>query len=524
MKHPTGAVPTASIAPCPRTTTGSARDRVGLYLWSAFGVIAVLHGAVVLSRIVLDGDSWRAVFLDPPDLLRVATLLALGSAANITRRRHLAPRTLAVLESSAALGVSILGAAWLLREPSHGHPAASLMMLVTLLLVARAALVPSTWQRTLLVGLVTLAPVVAAAPMSIPAEAMARGVPLRQIVAVVTSASAVGTVGVTTLISAVIYRLRDRVRQARQLGPYRLGAQLGEGGMGTVYQAQHVLMPRPVALKLVRPHLSSPRGLERFEREARLIGQLSHPNIVALHEYGETPEGMRYVAMELVEGRSLDRVLATEVSVPVDRALHILRQIAAALAHAHARGLVHRDIKPENVMLTQREGHRDLVKVLDFGLAHSIDGESDGDGVLVGTPMFMAPEIILGEAVGPEADVYAAGALAYALLTGECLFAEHEAHHQRLLRAHVHHPVVPPSLRRRQEIPRDLEDVVMRCLRKRPDERPRDGAELYDALMACEEPRSAKASGERVSVRPRAAVAQTGPVPLVQRARATAGS
>ncbi len=509
-----------------RTTKGSTRDRVGVYLWSAFGVVAVLHGAVVLARLVIDGHPWRAVLFDGPGLFRLGTLLMLGSAATLSRRRHLTPRTLAVLDGSAALVVSLLGAIWVVEDPAHGHPASSLMMLVMLLLVVRAALVPSSWRRTLSVGLVTLAPVLVAAPASIPADVMMRDVPLRQIVAVVTTSFAVATLAVTVLTSVVIYRLRDRIRHARQLGPYRLGVELGQGGMGTVYEARHVLMPRPVALKLVRPHLSSPRGLARFEQEAASIGQLSHPNIVALHEYGETVEGMRYVAMELVEGCSLDRMLVRDGALPVDRALGILRQIAAALAHAHARGVVHRDIKPENIMLTQREGHRDLVKVLDFGLAQSMDGEDDDDDTLVGTPMFMAPEIILGDAVGSEADIYAIGALGYALLTGECLFAEHEAHRHRLLRAHLQQPVVPPSLRRRQEIPRDLEDVILRCLRKKPDERPRDGAELYDALTACEEPWSAKTSGERLSTRPAARLdlQPTGPVPLVQRARATVGS
>ncbi len=266
-------------------------------------------------------------------------------------------------------------------------------------------------------------------------------------------------------------------------GTYIVGRRLGQGGMGTVYEAKHRHLARKVALKVVRPG-KHPSDLQaRFAREADVASRLDHPNVVTFHEHGVMPDGRGYVAMELVDGLSLAEVIALAAPLSSQRALHILEQLAAGLAHTHARGVIHRDLKPSNVMVEQREGYPDLVKLLDFGLATTTEDDDD-DGKLVGTPLFMAPEVIEGRPATKETDVYAFGTIAYALLTGEHLFEEQESERSRLLRAHLTQPPVPPSLRRRDGLDPELDALVMRCLEKDPSRRFADGGDLLIALRA----------------------------------------
>ena len=273
---------------------------------------------------------------------------------------------------------------------------------------------------------------------------------------------------------------------AFRVGPYWVERKLGEGGMGTVFEGRHDTLGRRTAIKVIRPNVRDRDHEARFDREARLTSELSHPNTVAFYDYGRTDEGLRYYAMELVEGMTLSQLLKLEGPLPASRALNILRQVAASLAHAHAKGLVHRDIKPENIMLSHREGHPDWVKVLDFGLAKRLEGELilSSAGMQIGTPEFMAPEMIEGPlAVGPATDVYAVGVLAYCLLTGETPFQGRNL--GEVLNAHRFEAPIPPSLKRMAELPLDLERVVMNCLKKAPRDRYCDGFALLKALDAC---------------------------------------
>jgi serine/threonine-protein kinase len=257
-------------------------------------------------------------------------------------------------------------------------------------------------------------------------------------------------------------------------GRYRMLAKLGEGGMGAVYRAEQISLKRKVAVKLLRPELSSQPGLvRRFNAEAELAAKLSHPNTVNIYDFGQDADGTLFIAMEYVEGKSLRQVLAAGGPMPPERALHIVAQIASSLADAHAHGIVHRDLKPDNVMLTERGKQKDVVRVLDFGIAKLRD---DGKGVeqamtragdLVGTPQYMAPEQIRAEAVDGRTDVYAVGAMLFEMLTGRLPFEGPTL--MAILSKHLVENLEPPS-RRRPElgIPPALDQLVLETMAKEP--------------------------------------------------------
>ena len=215
-----------------------------------------------------------------------------------------------------------------------------------------------------------------------------------------------GLLLVGAVLVYVLMRLANRLQaaaqkaalKAKQLGQYALDDKIGEGAFGAVYRAHHALMRRPVAVKLLQTEKMTQTSAARFEREVQMTGQLTHPNTIALYDYGRTPEGIFYYAMEYLDGLTLDRLVKQYGAQPEGRVISILRQICGSLAEAHAIGLVHRDIKPANVFLTQRGGVPDFVKVLDFGLAKARveegPGRIDRPSVTLGTPLYMAPEAV----------------------------------------------------------------------------------------------------------------------------------
>jgi serine/threonine protein kinase len=287
--------------------------------------------------------------------------------------------------------------------------------------------------------------------------------------------------GAIALSSRRIYGLQKEVRRAERLGQYVLEDKIGEGGMGAVYRARHAFLRRPTAIKLIRSGLASREMLARFEREVQLTSQLTHPNTIAIYDYGRTPDGVFYYAMEYLPGLPLDQVIEGDGPQPANRVVHIVRHICASLAEAHRIGLVHRDIKPGNVMICERGGSYDIVKVLDFGLVKELD-ERGQPGVtaldhVVGTPMYMAPEGVISAAnVSPRSDVYAVGAVAYALVTGEHVFKGDSA--PEIVGHHLHTAPVPPSERLGRPVDPFLERMIMTCLSKLPEERAADAAEL----------------------------------------------
>jgi serine/threonine-protein kinase len=302
---------------------------------------------------------------------------------------------------------------------------------------------------------------------------------------------------VAVLPSHVLQHLGRRLREAQALGSYELVELLGRGGMGEVWRAQHQLLARNAAIKLIRPEVlgasSSAEGkiaLRRFEREAQATAALSSQHTIRVFDFGITREGTFYYVMELLSGRDLDSLVREFGPLPADRAIYLLRQACHSLADAHARGFVHRDIKPANIYVCRMGLEYDYIKVLDFGLVKVNTTASMQETLLTsehtttGTPAFMAPEVILGQTdVDRRADVYALGCVAYYLLTGQLVF---EADNRmQMLMHHVQTPPVPPSQRTELRSPRELEELVMACLEKDPNKRPQDAERLFEGVCQC---------------------------------------
>ena len=284
-------------------------------------------------------------------------------------------------------------------------------------------------------------------------------------------------------------RLAQQVRQARQVGQYTLDMEIGRGGMGTVYRARHAMLRRPTAVKLLRSAEPGSRAIRRFEREVQLTSRLTHPNTIAVYDFGRTPQGTFYYAMEYLDGVTLRRLVERTGPLGPGRAIHVLRQVCGSLAEAHRVGLIHRDIKPSNIMLCERGGIQDFVKVLDFGLVKQVDaGENSqaltGQEGLTGTPLYIAPEAALRpNEVDARSDLYAVGALAYYLLTGRPPFTGNSG--MEVISKHLKVPATPPSEALGRPLPPDLESIVMDCLEKEPDRRPTSATTLEARLAAC---------------------------------------
>jgi serine/threonine-protein kinase len=284
--------------------------------------------------------------------------------------------------------------------------------------------------------------------------------------------------------------LRRQVAEARQLGPYVLRRRLGAGGMGEVYLAEHRLLKRPCAVKLIRPDVEAdPKARQRFEREVRLTASLAHPNTVEVYDYGRTEYGTYYYVMEYLPGLNLAELVERHGPLPPGRAVYLLRQVCGALREAHAAGLIHRDIKPTNLFASRRGGADDVAKLLDFGLARPVPKPDaprrplSGEGQVVGTPQFMSPEQAQGGGeLDGRSDIYSLGAVAYYLLTGRPPFDEQDG--MRAIIAHARDPVVPPSLVR-DDIPEDLERIVLRCLAKDAADRFPEVGSLESTLGEC---------------------------------------
>jgi len=295
--------------------------------------------------------------------------------------------------------------------------------------------------------------------------------------------------GVAVVISHVVTGLGQQVAKAREMGSYQLGELLGRGGMGDVYYATHRMLARPAAIKLIRPEVLSGNdpaaeelAVTRFRREAKTAASLRSPHTVELYDFGVTDDQSLYFVMELLEGLNLDTLVRQYGALPAGRVVHILRQVCASLEEAHARGLVHRDIKPANIHVGRVGLVYDFVKVLDFGLVKPIsDGSMEQSlaterGLVIGTPGYMAPEIALSSDVDGRADLYSLGCVAYYLLTGKQVFEGDTP--MQVFAQHFQTAPTPPSQKGPAIVPKDLEQLVLACLAKRPEDRPQSAAEL----------------------------------------------
>ncbi len=311
--------------------------------------------------------------------------------------------------------------------------------------------------------------------------------------------------GVAVVISRVVTGLGREVAKERELGSYRLGEVLGEGGMGSVYRATHRMLARPAAIKLIRAEVLSsqdPRSADlavaRFKREADAAAKLRSPHTVELYDFGETEDGTLYFVMELLEGMDLETLVRKQGPIPQGRVIHIVRQVCDSLEEAHVSGLVHRDIKPANIHVGRVGLKHDFVKVLDFGLVKSVLPQSDDAmataiGLTPGTPAYLAPEMALGEPPDGRADLYGLGCVAYFLLTGQLVFQA--ANGLQMITKHIQEKPVPPSQRTELDVAPELDRVVLACLAKKPEDRPRSAAELERMLGEIEvEPWSEEAA------------------------------
>jgi serine/threonine-protein kinase len=290
-------------------------------------------------------------------------------------------------------------------------------------------------------------------------------------------------------------KYRGPLEAGREICCYRLEEPLGAGGMGEVWAARHRMLDRLAAVKMIRPEAlgsdsrSRKNAVRRFVREARATAALRSQHTIDLHDFGVTEEGAFYYIMEMLDGLSLDELVRRFGPLPPGRAIYLLRQICHSLSEAHDASMVHRDIKPANVFACHQGLDYDFVKVLDFGLVKTCDDLRGGDGqltaddVVAGTPAYMAPEVARGLQVDCRADLYALGCVGYWLLTGQPVFDEPTP--LAVVIHHVQTDPIPPSIRTEMEVPPDLEQIILGCLKKDPADRPQTAHQVSYALADC---------------------------------------
>ena len=377
---------------------------------------------------------------------------------------------------------------------------------LTYMLLVYAVYVPSTARHTLIVACLITIPLLGCIYLAFrawdpalhdPPAAIWRKGQVGDMAYPATVASSIIwgiAVAIAASFSQTVYGLRKAVRDVRRLGQYTLEEKLGEGGMGIVYRASHAMLRRPTAIKLLLPDRAGKEALARFEREVRRTAMLTHPNTVTVFDYGRTTDGVFYYAMELLEGASLDEIIEVDGPQPEERVIHLLEQAAASLAEAHDAGLVHRDIKPANILVVDRGGIPDLVKVVDFGLVKDVSPKVDGGATteaaltmadtITGTPLYVAPETLtMPETADGRADLYALGAVGYWLLTGTHVFGGTSI--VEVCAHHLHSTPEPPSARLGASVAEDLEAVILACLEKRAENRPASAQVLRERLRAC---------------------------------------
>ena len=299
------------------------------------------------------------------------------------------------------------------------------------------------------------------------------------------AASSVAIFVFTVMVARLQRQAREAAIEAKQLGQYKLEEKLGEGSMGVVYKGRHSMLRRPTAIKLLNEERVNDASIASFEREVQITSNLNHPNTIAIYDYGRTPEGVFYYAMEYLDGIDLQQLVDSYGPQSPGRVIYILRQMCGSLYEAHSMGLVHRDIKPANVMLNRRGGEGDVVKVLDFGLVKARSEEQGNEHTaMAGTPLYMSPESIqLPSSVDACSDLYAVGAVGYFLLTGRPVFEAENLN--ELCQQHISEPPKPPSARLGRPVPEQLENAILNCLEKTRSKRPQTSRDLANLLASC---------------------------------------
>lgn len=433
--------------------------------------------------------------LEAEGLMTFAHLFAMSACGIVAWRlcagcihfnRHLRISELIVFGSSEIFFL-VITYGMLINAASEGYlypPVAPWMILI----FTYALLIPNSWQRALGMMIpMALGPIVVMLLTGFLSSTVADvfSQPRFQPVFIESLMEMTLTLVIATWGVKTIRSLRAAAFQAQQLGNYRLRRLLGRGGMGEVHLAEHMLLKRPCAIKLIRPEIAGhPETLSRFEREVRSTAQLTHWNTVEIYDYGMSEDGTFYYVMEYLPGMNLDQIVEMHGPLPAERVVHFLKQTCDALDEAHLQGFVHRDIKPANIFAAQRGGMFDVAKLLDFGLVRTeqmqIEPKLTQQGQIAGSPLFMAPEQASGDEIDARCDIYALGCVAYYLLTGKPPFEEKNP--VKLILAHAQQvPRKPSELN--PNVPRDLEGLVMKCLEKDPSKRFQTVVEFRDALL-----------------------------------------
>jgi hypothetical protein len=435
------------------------------------------------ARVLLPG-------LVPLPQIVAATMFALGiSIFAITWSRALPPSLALdlglIFEVIGALGISLSENAgpWPADQPIRG------ISWNCIWIVTFVTAVPGTFGKIILAAF-------AAAAMGPIGLAMASAInhipmpPFNQTLMLILPTFAVA--GWAIPAARHIHRLRAQLSRQRELGSYRLMEPIGRGGMGEVWRAEHRMLARSAAIKLIRAEAAGGDPevlLRRFDREAHAMAALRSPHTVTLYDYGISQEGQFYCVMELLEGMDLESLITRFGPLTPGRAVFLLRQACLSLAEAHELGLVHRDLKPRNIFVCRMGVESDFVKILDFGLAkygaesHEELTQLTAEGAVTGTPAYISPEAAKGSELDCRADLYSLGCVAYWMLTGRPVFEQTTA--MAMLLAHLQTPPTPLS-DRRADIPDTLERVILSCLEKQPERRPGSARELSDRLERCD--------------------------------------
>ena len=390
-----------------------------------------------------------------------------------------------VVFASSGLFFSLVSLSVLLDGARHGYVAAVSPMWMVLILTY-SLFIPNTRNRAaIVIGAMTAAPILMLLFVrlglgrldSLLTEESYLTQGVLDHVMVLALAGLIGLWGATT-----INVLRTESYRARQYGQYRLTRKIGSGGMGEVYLAEHRLLKRPSAIKLIRPGIDMDRHvIERFESEVQATATLTHWNTVEIFDYGRTDDGTFYYVMEYLPGMNLEEIVTHHGPLPSGRVSHFLRQVCDALIEAHGIGLIHRDIKPANIIATQRGGVHDVAKLVDFGIAHQMRLGNASETV-AGSPLFMSPEQASSpETIDGRSDLYSLGVTGYFLLSGRYPFNGSEP--SEVLRAHSSDPV--PRLSGLVDVPKDLECLILRCLEKDPCRRFSSASALKVSLDEC---------------------------------------
>lgn len=411
--------------------------------------------------------------------------------------RTLAARWVRAIETAGLVLASTLLVVMGTYIPPFAQPGRIVVMALAVVHLARAIYVPSSARRTALysvIALVVILIVTFRANLEVEIEPLARLVPdvasltpaqYATYMALDAGAWWVLFGALAVAASRVIFGLRKQVGSIRALGQYHIEAEIGAGGMGIVYRAHHALLRRETAVKLLAPERAGEATLQRFEREVTLTARLKHPNTVTVYDYGRTPEGVFYYAMELLEGATLEQIVERTGPLEVGRVVHVLRQVAGALSEAHELGLIHRDIKPANIMLCNQGGQMDVAKVLDFGLVKEVKSDTGltQESAITGTPLYLSPEAVSSaDAVDARSDLYALGAVAYYLLVGDHVFGGESI--IEVCSKHLLQAPEPPSARSAQPLPEALERLVLDCLQKKPELRPQSARQFLERLAS----------------------------------------